>query len=94
LKFDLRRAVTASKLLAIDGALRNAWTANAMWEKFGMIDIVSTLPSMTATWAVCPQCGRSAWIKSIAPHPGSEKEDHTFECEECGLPRTYTMDTN
>jgi predicted RNA-binding Zn-ribbon protein involved in translation (DUF1610 family) len=65
-----------------------------MWEQIGMIGIVRTQPSMTATWAACPQCGAAARIKSIVPRPGSEKEDRTFQCEECGLPRTYTMEAN
>jgi hypothetical protein len=25
------------------------------------------------------------------PRPESEREDRTFECRECGLPRTYTI---
>jgi predicted RNA-binding Zn-ribbon protein involved in translation (DUF1610 family) len=62
--------------------------------KSGMIDIVRTRPSMTATWAACPQCGKAARIKSIVPRSGSEKEDRTFECQECGLPRTYTVELN
>jgi predicted RNA-binding Zn-ribbon protein involved in translation (DUF1610 family) len=49
---------------------------------------------MTATRAACPQCGEAAWIKSIVPHLDAEKEDRTFECEECGLPRTYTVELN
>ena len=59
-----------------------------------MIDFARTVPSVMATWAACPQCGEAARIKSIVPHPGSEKEDRTFECQECGLPRTYTMELN
>jgi predicted RNA-binding Zn-ribbon protein involved in translation (DUF1610 family) len=73
-------------------SFKRAWTVNAMWERVGMIGFAGTCPSITATWAACPQCGEAAWIKSIVPRPGSEKEDRTFECEECGLPRTYTMD--
>jgi hypothetical protein len=30
----------------------------------------------------------------VEPHPVSEKENHTFECRECGLPRTYTLKLN
>jgi hypothetical protein len=31
-------------------------------------------------------------IKLVEPHPTvSEKEKHTFECKECGLPRTYLI---
>jgi predicted RNA-binding Zn-ribbon protein involved in translation (DUF1610 family) len=65
-----------------------------MWEQIDMLGIVRPRPSMTATWTACPQCGETARIKSIVPRPGSEKEDRTFECEECGLPRTYTMEVN
>jgi predicted RNA-binding Zn-ribbon protein involved in translation (DUF1610 family) len=65
-----------------------------MWEQIGMIGIERTRPSMTATWASCPQCGAAARIKSIVPRLGSEQEDRTFECQECGLPRTYTMDAD
>jgi predicted RNA-binding Zn-ribbon protein involved in translation (DUF1610 family) len=74
--------------------LRRREPVNVMWEKIGMIDIVASWPSMTATSAACPQCGEAARIKSIVPHPASEKEDRTFECQECGLPRTYTMELN
>jgi predicted RNA-binding Zn-ribbon protein involved in translation (DUF1610 family) len=74
--------------------LRRRVPVNAMWEKIGMIDSVAIWPSMTATWAACPQCGEAAWIKSIVPHPASEREYRTFECQECGLPRTYTIELN
>jgi hypothetical protein len=31
-------------------------------------------------------------IKVVEPHPTSPwKETHTFECVECGLPKTYVM---
>jgi predicted RNA-binding Zn-ribbon protein involved in translation (DUF1610 family) len=74
--------------------LRRREPVNVMWEKLGMFDIVASWPSMTATWTACPQCGKAARIKSIVPHLVSEKEDRTFECQECGLPRTYTMELN
>lgn len=74
--------------------LRRSEPVHVMWEEIGMIDLITTSPSMTATWAACPQCGEAARIKSIVPHPASEKEDRTFECEECGLPRTYTIELN
>jgi predicted RNA-binding Zn-ribbon protein involved in translation (DUF1610 family) len=67
---------------------------NEMWEKVDMVAVVWDLPSTTATWVACPQCGEAARIKSIAPHPRFEMEDRTFECHECGLPRTYTMEFN
>jgi predicted RNA-binding Zn-ribbon protein involved in translation (DUF1610 family) len=51
-------------------------------------------PSITAASVPCPQCGQVTRIKSVEPHPVSEKESHTFECRECGLPRTYTMKLN
>jgi hypothetical protein len=28
------------------------------------------------------------------PHLASEEEERTFEGQECGLPRTYTMEMN
>jgi predicted RNA-binding Zn-ribbon protein involved in translation (DUF1610 family) len=68
--------------------------AEAMWKRNEMTGIARAWPSMTATWADCPQCGAAARIKSIVPHPELEKEDRTFECQECGLPRTYTMEVN
>jgi hypothetical protein len=42
----------------------------------------------------CPQCGQATRIKLVEPHPVSEVEKHTFECQEyallrtCGLRRT------
>jgi len=34
-------------------------------------------------------------IKSVEPHPTTpKKEKHTFECRECGLPRTYVLSLN
>jgi predicted RNA-binding Zn-ribbon protein involved in translation (DUF1610 family) len=59
-----------------------------------MINIVRMMPSATATWVACPQCGEAAPIKSIVPCLESEREDRTFECRECGLPRTYSMKLN
>jgi predicted RNA-binding Zn-ribbon protein involved in translation (DUF1610 family) len=56
-----------------------------------MISVVRVMPSVTATWTACPQCGEAAPLKSIVPRPESEREDRTFECRECGLPRTYTI---
>jgi predicted RNA-binding Zn-ribbon protein involved in translation (DUF1610 family) len=56
-----------------------------------MIGLAQSLPSITATSTVCPQCGAAALIKSIEPHPVSAEEKRTFECRECGLPRTYTL---
>jgi predicted RNA-binding Zn-ribbon protein involved in translation (DUF1610 family) len=59
-----------------------------------MPSLVQSLPSITATSVSCPQCGETMRIKLVEPHPVSEKETHTFECRECGLPRTYTMKFN
>jgi predicted RNA-binding Zn-ribbon protein involved in translation (DUF1610 family) len=57
--------------------------------------LVQSLPSITATSAPCPQCGKPMGIKLVEPHPTVfDKEKHTFECGECGLPRTYTMTLN
>jgi hypothetical protein len=34
-------------------------------------------------------------IKLVEPHPAApKKEKHTFECKECGLPRTYAIKLN
>jgi uncharacterized Zn finger protein len=50
---------------------------------------------MMATSTPCPQCGEPTDIKLVEPHPTDfEKEKHTFECKECGLPRTYIMQLN
>jgi predicted RNA-binding Zn-ribbon protein involved in translation (DUF1610 family) len=59
-----------------------------------MTSLAQLLPSITAASFSCPQCGQAMHIKSIEPHPVSEKENHTFQCQECGLPRTYTIKLN
>jgi len=60
-----------------------------------MLRLVPSLPSITATSTPCPQCGEPMDIKLVEPHPTvSKKEKHTFECKECGLPRTYIMKLN
>jgi predicted RNA-binding Zn-ribbon protein involved in translation (DUF1610 family) len=59
-----------------------------------MASVVQLLPSITATLFACPQCGQAMHLKSVEPHPTSGKEDHKFECRECGLPRTYTLKLN
>jgi predicted RNA-binding Zn-ribbon protein involved in translation (DUF1610 family) len=92
LKIHLLGHATASTMPA--STVRRREPVNAIMGKIGMIDSVAIWPSMTAAWTACPQCGEAAWIKSIVPHPASEKEDRTFECEECGLPRTYTIELN
>ena len=41
----------------------------------------------------CPQCGHVARLKSIEPesHAVLRMERHTFECPDCGLPRSYRL---
>jgi predicted RNA-binding Zn-ribbon protein involved in translation (DUF1610 family) len=57
--------------------------------------LVQSSPSINATLAPCPQCGGPMKIKSVEPHPKvSKKENHTFQCSECGFPRTYVMKLN
>ena len=56
-----------------------------------MLRLVQSVP-ITATSVPCPQCGEAMDIKWIEPHPATcEKENHVFECGECGLPRTYAV---
>jgi ribosomal protein S14 len=60
-----------------------------------MLRLIQPSPSITATSTPCPQCGEPTDIKLVEPHPTDfEKEEHTFECKECGLPRTYIMQLN
>jgi predicted RNA-binding Zn-ribbon protein involved in translation (DUF1610 family) len=59
-----------------------------------MTSLMQLLPSITAASFGCPQCGQAMRIKSVEPHPVSEMESHRFECEECGLPRAYTLKLN
>jgi hypothetical protein len=59
-----------------------------------MINLVQSSPPITAVCFACPQCGEPARIKKIVPHPFAEMESRTFECRECGLPRTYIMKPN
>jgi predicted RNA-binding Zn-ribbon protein involved in translation (DUF1610 family) len=50
------------------------------------------IPSITSTFATCPQCGEMMGIKFVEPHPTVvDHENHIFECNECGLSRTYLM---
>jgi predicted RNA-binding Zn-ribbon protein involved in translation (DUF1610 family) len=57
-----------------------------------MLRLVQSVPTITATSVPCPQCGEPMDIKWIEPHPATcEKENHVFECGECGLPRTYAV---
>ena len=60
-----------------------------------MLRLIQPSPSITATSASCPQCGEAMDIKLVEPHPMlSKEEQRTFECKECGLPRTYLMTLN
>jgi predicted RNA-binding Zn-ribbon protein involved in translation (DUF1610 family) len=59
-----------------------------------MTHLVQSAPSLTASSVPCPQCGQATRIKLVEPHPVSALESHTFECRECGLPRSYTLELN
>jgi uncharacterized Zn finger protein len=60
-----------------------------------MLRLIQPSPSIIATSAPCPQCGEPMDLKLVEPHPmDPKKEKHTFECKECGLPRTYIMKLN
>jgi predicted RNA-binding Zn-ribbon protein involved in translation (DUF1610 family) len=60
-----------------------------------MLRLIQPSPSITATSAPCPQCGEVMDIKLVEPHPMLSKEEkRTFECKECGLPRTYLITLN
>ena len=55
---------------------------------------LSSGPAASATTFQCPQCRASATLSLIQPAlscPGAEWR--TFECNECGLPRTYPVET-
>jgi uncharacterized Zn finger protein len=50
-------------------------------------------PSATATISRCPQCSAAMKIRLVEPDlKDPSKERHVFECQECGLPRTYLID--
>ena len=53
-----------------------------------------TSPSLpTATIAHCPQCGGITHLKLIEPDLKDQlKARHVFECEECRLPRIYSIE--
>lgn len=54
--------------------------------------LTSSPPSATATIARCPQCSSVMNIRLIEPDlKDSRKAQHVFECEECGLPRSYLI---
>ena len=53
----------------------------------------TTIPSPTASFALCPQCGVLTIIKLVEPDPKDwHKERHVFEYENCGLPRSYVIE--
>jgi hypothetical protein len=55
--------------------------------------LTPTMPSTTAAISCCPQCEAATRIKLVEPDLKNPlKERHVFECQECGLPRTYVMD--
>jgi hypothetical protein len=56
-----------------------------------MTHLVQSAPSLTASSVPCGQATR---IKPVEPHPVSALESHTFECRECGLPPSYTLELN
>jgi hypothetical protein len=52
-----------------------------------------SLPLPTTTISHCPQCGAVMRIKLVEPDLKDPcKARHVFECQECGLPRTYLID--
>ncbi len=54
--------------------------------------LIAPPPSPTATHARCPQCGSQMNIRLIEPDlKDPRKARHSFECEECGLPRSYLL---
>jgi predicted RNA-binding Zn-ribbon protein involved in translation (DUF1610 family) len=54
---------------------------------------MSISPSPTATIFCCPQCAALMSIKLVESDlKESHKAWHVFECQECGLPRTYLVD--
>ena len=55
--------------------------------------LTSSPPSPNATVSRCPQCGAIMRLKIIEPDlKNSRKARHVFECQQCGLPRTYLID--
>ena len=55
--------------------------------------LISLPPSPTATISCCPQCAADMRIKLVEPDLKDPlKARHVFECQECGLPRTYLID--
>lgn len=49
-------------------------------------------PALDPTALRCPQCLSCARLKIVQPDPNrAHREWRTFECEECGLPRTYVV---
>ena len=54
--------------------------------------LISSPPSRTATTSRCPQCAADMRIKLVEPDLKDPlKARHVFECQKCGLPRTYLI---
>jgi hypothetical protein len=66
------------------------------WKRGGIARVpsINASPSITAASIPCPQCGQATRIKLVEPHPVLEMERRTFECQECGLKRTYALRLN
>ncbi|MGE5770757.1 MAG: hypothetical protein ACM3Z4_01715, partial [Hyphomicrobiales bacterium] len=55
--------------------------------------MLTSPPLPTATIADCPQCGGITHLKLIEPDLKDPlKARHVFECEECSLPRIYSIE--
>ena len=55
--------------------------------------MLTSPPLPTATIAHCPQCGGITHLKLIEPDLKDPlKSRHVFECEECCLPRIYSIE--
>jgi hypothetical protein len=49
-------------------------------------------PALSAIVFRCPQCNGEAKLRLVEPDQHREDcEWHVFECENCGLPRSYSM---
>jgi hypothetical protein len=56
------------------------------------LSLFAEVPGLDATVFQCPQCRSCAKLKVLQAHPRfRECEWRTFECDECGLPRTYAV---
>jgi hypothetical protein len=49
-------------------------------------------PPYATIVAQCPQCDGPAKLRVVEPDQSrSDREWHVFQCDECGLPRSYEM---